>query len=44
VADRTHLHHRLLDRGLSQKQAVLVIYVISLLFGGTALALYWLSR
>ena len=29
-ADRGHLHHRLLDMGLTQKQAVLVMYLISI--------------
>ncbi len=32
-ADRGHLHHRLIDRGFSQKQAVLILYGISLLCG-----------
>ena len=32
-ADRGHLHHRLIDRGLDQKQAVSVLYSLSL-FGG----------
>jgi len=32
-ADRRHLHHRLLDLGLSQRQTVLVFYVLSLGFG-----------
>lgn len=36
-ADRGHIHHRLLDLGLSQKQAVLVLYGASALFGGVAL-------
>lgn len=31
--DRGHLHHRLIDRGFSQKQAVLILYAISLLLG-----------
>ena len=31
--DRGHFHHRLLDMGLSQKQAVLVLYAISGLLG-----------
>lgn len=31
--DQGHLHHRLLDLGLSQKKAVLVIYSISILLG-----------
>lgn len=38
-ADRTHLHHRLLDIGLSQRQAVLVLWAISALFGFTAVFL-----
>ncbi|MFA5880027.1 MAG: MraY family glycosyltransferase [Candidatus Margulisiibacteriota bacterium] len=32
-ADRSHLHHRLLDRGLSQKQVVIFIYVATFLLG-----------
>lgn len=36
-ADRGHLHHKLLDMGLSQKQAVLVMYAISALLGVTAI-------
>jgi UDP-GlcNAc:undecaprenyl-phosphate GlcNAc-1-phosphate transferase len=36
-ADRGHIHHRLLDLGLSQKQAVLILYGASALFGGVAL-------
>lgn len=32
-ADRGHLHHRLIDRGFSQKQAVLILYAISLFCG-----------
>ncbi|MBE7047737.1 MAG: undecaprenyl/decaprenyl-phosphate alpha-N-acetylglucosaminyl 1-phosphate transferase [Ruminococcaceae bacterium] len=30
-ADRGHLHHKLLDRGFSQKQTVAILYVISIL-------------
>lgn len=45
VADRSHLHHRLLDRGLSHKQTVLVIYTICLFLGGTAVfALIWMIK
>lgn len=36
-ADRGHLHHRLLDMGLSQKQAVLIIYAISAVLGIVAI-------
>ena len=38
-ADRAHIHHKLLDLGLSQKQAVLILYGVSILFGGSALLL-----
>jgi UDP-GlcNAc:undecaprenyl-phosphate GlcNAc-1-phosphate transferase len=38
-ADRDHIHHRLLAAGLSQRQAVLVLYGASLLLGGGALLL-----
>ncbi|HIW49282.1 MAG TPA: undecaprenyl/decaprenyl-phosphate alpha-N-acetylglucosaminyl 1-phosphate transferase [Firmicutes bacterium] len=31
--DRGHLHHRLIDRGFNQKQAVMLLYGISLLCG-----------
>ncbi|CUH95486.1 putative membrane protein [Propionispora sp. 2/2-37] len=37
--DRGHLHHRLLDLGLTQKQAVLLMYVISGCLGLSAIAL-----
>ena len=36
-ADKGHLHHRLLDAGLTQRQAVLVLYLISLCFGIAAI-------
>jgi len=34
--DRGHFHHRLIDLGLSQKQAVAVLYAISGLLGFAA--------
>ena len=37
--DRGHLHHRLIDLGLSQKQAVLVLYAIAAMFGIFAIVL-----
>ncbi len=37
--DRQHLHFRLLDIGLSQRQAVLALYAISVVFGGVAIFL-----
>jgi UDP-GlcNAc:undecaprenyl-phosphate GlcNAc-1-phosphate transferase len=36
VADKDHLHHRLLFLGLSHRQAVHTIYIFSLLFGLSA--------
>ncbi|MBT4722354.1 undecaprenyl/decaprenyl-phosphate alpha-N-acetylglucosaminyl 1-phosphate transferase [Candidatus Falkowbacteria bacterium] len=32
-ADRKHLHHRLLDAGLSVKKAVLTLYAVTVVFG-----------
>ena len=37
--DKGHLHHRLLELGLTQKQAVLLMYVISGCLGISAIAL-----
>lgn len=37
--DRGHFHHRLLDMGLSQKQAVAVLYIISAILGVAAVVL-----
>ncbi len=42
--DRQHLHFRLLDIGLSQRQAVLVLYAISAIFGGTAVFLQSMGK
>jgi UDP-GlcNAc:undecaprenyl-phosphate GlcNAc-1-phosphate transferase len=39
AGDRQHLHFRLLDIGLSQRQAVLALWGISAIFGGTAVFL-----
>ena len=37
--DRSHIHHRLIDMGFSQKQAVAVLYVISAILGLSAVVL-----
>ncbi len=37
--DRSHIHHRLIDMGFSQKQAVAVLYIISAILGLTAVVL-----
>lgn len=38
-ADRGHLHHRLIDMGLSQKQSVLIMYIASASLGLCAIVL-----
>ena len=38
-ADRSHVHHRLIDMGFNQKQAVAVLYVISAILGPSAVVL-----
>ena len=36
AADKTHLHHRLIDLGFTQKQAVAIMYAIAAILGLTA--------
>jgi len=43
-ADKGHLHHRLLDMGLSQKQAVIIMYFISAVLGGAAIIAMQISN
>lgn len=38
-ADRSHVHHRLIDMGFSQKQAVAILYIISAILGLSAVVL-----
>lgn len=38
-ADKGHLHHRLLRRGYSQRQTVMILYGISMLFGAIAISI-----
>ncbi len=42
--DRQHLHFKLMDIGLSQRQAVLVLYAISAVFGGVAVFLQSMGK
>ncbi len=42
-ADRGHIHHRLLDLGLSHRATVLVLYGVSLALGGVSLVLAYAS-
>jgi UDP-GlcNAc:undecaprenyl-phosphate GlcNAc-1-phosphate transferase len=44
LPDREHLHHRLLARGLTQRQTVFILYLISALLGLGALAISWVNR
>ncbi|MDR7401499.1 MAG: MraY family glycosyltransferase [Armatimonadota bacterium] len=44
LPDREHLHHRLLDRGLSQRQVVLVLWLLSAVCGLGGLALAGVGR
>ncbi|HWZ46199.1 MAG TPA: MraY family glycosyltransferase [Candidatus Saccharimonadales bacterium] len=39
VADREHIHHKLINRGVSHKQAVLMLYGVSACFGLLSLLL-----
>ena len=39
TADRSHIHHKLIDMGFSQKQAVAVLYIISAVLGLSAVVL-----
>jgi UDP-GlcNAc:undecaprenyl-phosphate GlcNAc-1-phosphate transferase len=43
TADRGHIHHRLLDLGLTHRQTVLSIYGVNLLLGGSAVLLTFLK-
>lgn len=43
-ADRGHLHHRLMDLGLTQKQVVIIMYLISAILSFSALMAMYLSN
>lgn len=38
--DKRHIHHHLLAKGLNQRQVVLLLYMVAILFGGLALWLF----
>jgi len=42
-ADREHIHHKLLDLGLSHRQVVLVLYLACLVLAASALGMVFLS-
>lgn len=39
-ADRGHVHHKLLDLGLGQRRTVLILYVVGVIFGISAIVIY----
>ena len=41
TADREHIHHKLLQRGLSHRQVVITLYAVSALFALLSLFLLW---
>jgi UDP-GlcNAc:undecaprenyl-phosphate/decaprenyl-phosphate GlcNAc-1-phosphate transferase len=41
TADREHIHHKLLELGLSHRQVVVVLYAVSALFAMLSLFLLW---
>lgn len=41
TADREHIHHRLLQMGLSHRQVVIVLYAVSAIFAMLSLFLLW---
>jgi UDP-GlcNAc:undecaprenyl-phosphate GlcNAc-1-phosphate transferase len=43
-ADRGHLHHRLMDMGLTQRQVVLIMYLISAILGSIAIIAMQISN
>jgi UDP-GlcNAc:undecaprenyl-phosphate GlcNAc-1-phosphate transferase len=42
-ADKEHIHHKLLERGLSHRQAVLILYGLCIVLGGAAFILTYAS-
>jgi len=44
LPDREHFHHRLLDRGLTQRQTVCILYLLSAVFGLGGLAAAGINR
>jgi UDP-GlcNAc:undecaprenyl-phosphate GlcNAc-1-phosphate transferase len=43
-ADTTHLHHRLVEKGLSHQQTIWFIYGLTIVFCAAAYALFWYVR
>jgi len=43
AADREHIHHKLMELGLSQRQVVIILYAVSAVFALCSLFLLWPS-
>jgi hypothetical protein len=41
AGDREHIHHKLLQRGLSQRQVVMILYLVSAAFAMLSLFMLW---
>jgi UDP-GlcNAc:undecaprenyl-phosphate/decaprenyl-phosphate GlcNAc-1-phosphate transferase len=41
TADREHIHHKLLERGMSHRQVVIVLYAVSAVFALLSMFLFW---
>lgn len=44
TGDRKHLHHRLLEMGLSHRQTVLLLYILTAVFGSATLLVHGTSK
>ena len=42
-ADRNHLHHRLIDIGLTQKKTVIILYVVNIVIIALSLSLLYIN-
>lgn len=43
-ADKSHVHHRLLERGLSHAQTIWVIYGLTAAFSAVGLVIFWFAK
>jgi UDP-GlcNAc:undecaprenyl-phosphate GlcNAc-1-phosphate transferase len=43
-ADKSHVHHRLLERGLSHEQTIWVIYGLTAAFSTVGLVIFWFGK
>jgi UDP-GlcNAc:undecaprenyl-phosphate GlcNAc-1-phosphate transferase len=43
-ADKSHVHHRLLDRGLSHGQTIWAIYILTAILSSAGLFIFWYAK